>query len=296
MGLIVVRESPDRAQALAVPGKVQTDMLEAAAIVPRPMRRIDDARAVLRLRVRLEGADGFSSADLEGAGQSVSGDVFEMTDPRTLAAGPRDPEAERYVSPEPFLESDAPEILAEARLATEGVRTTRDRAERLARHVNHILEKKPTVSLPSAREVLRTRVGDCNEHAALYVAMARALGIPARIAVGLVHVQGAFYYHAWAEAYLDEGPGRGLWLPVDPTLNEFPADATHIRLARGGLERQASIVGLVGRAKMAVLDVELAPGSTPVLVGRKPADRTPIALTLPHRDGTGRACWSSPAR
>src|SRR5262245_27780896 len=262
MGLIVVRESPGRAQALAVPGKVQTDMLEAAAIVPRPMRRIDDARAVLRLRVRLEGTDGFSSADLEGAGQSVSGDVFEMTDARTLAAGPGDPEAERYVSPEPFLESDAPEILAEARLATEGLQTTRDRAERLARHVNHILEKKPTLSLPSAREVLRTRVGDCNEHAALYVAMARALGIPSRIAVGLVHVQGAFYYHAWAEVYLDEGRGRGLWLPVDPTLNEFPADATHIRLARGGLERQAAIVGLVGRAKMAVLDVELAPGST----------------------------------
>ena len=33
----------------------------------------------------------------------------------------------------------------------------RDRAERLTRYVNSILEKKPTVSLPSAREVLRTK-------------------------------------------------------------------------------------------------------------------------------------------
>jgi hypothetical protein len=24
--------------------------------------------------------------------------------------------------------------------------------------------------------------------------------------------QGAFYYHAWPEVYLDEGGGRGLWL------------------------------------------------------------------------------------
>ena len=68
-----------------------------------------------------------------------------------------------------------------------------------------LLEKKPTVSLPSAREVLRTRVGDCNEHTVLYVAMARALGLPARIAVGLVYLRGAFYYHAWPEVYVDGG-------------------------------------------------------------------------------------------
>ena len=118
-----------------------------------------------------------------------------------------------------------------------GIDGTRARVEKLTRYVNALLDKKPTVSLPSAREVLRTKVGDCNEHTALYVAMARSIGIPARIAVGLVYVRGvtgAFYYHAWPEVYIDEGSGRGLWLPVDPTLNEFPADATHLRLARGG--------------------------------------------------------------
>ena len=115
--------------------------------------------------------------------------------------------------------------------------------------------------------MLRTKVGDCNEHTALYVAMARSIGIPARIAVGLVYVHGAFYYHAWPEVYLREGQGRGLWLPVDPTLNQFPVDATHLRLARGGLDKQTAILPLLGRLKMTVLDVELAPGSERVLVG-----------------------------
>src|SRR5207253_11126852 len=115
---------------------------------------------------------------------------------------------------------DAPEIQAEAALAVKGVTGTRARAEALTRRVNALLEKKPTISLPSAREVLRTKVGDCNEHTVLYVAMARALGIPARIDVGLTMVRGAFYYHAWPEVYIDEGSGRGLWLPVDPTLNQ----------------------------------------------------------------------------
>ena len=49
MGLIVVRETPAQAQALAVPGAVQTDMLEAAALVPTTPRRIDDPTTVARL-------------------------------------------------------------------------------------------------------------------------------------------------------------------------------------------------------------------------------------------------------
>jgi transglutaminase-like putative cysteine protease len=165
----------------------------------------------------------------------------------------------------------------------QGVTGNRERAERLTRYVNTLLEKKPTVSLPSAREVLRTKVGDCNEHTALHVAMARSLGIPARVAVGLVYVlgaQGAFYYHAWPEVYIDEGNGRGLWLPVDPTLNEFTADATHVRLARGGLDKQATIVPLVGRLQMTILELDQDASATPILVGREQVGLPPLAPGL----------------
>ena len=177
------------------------------------------------------------------------------------------------------IESDAPEIRAEAELAVRNVQGDRARVEQLTRYVNALLDKKPTVSLPSALEVLRTKVGDCNEHTALYVAMARALGIPSRIAVGLVYVRGitgAFYYHAWPEVYLDEDDGRGLWLPVDPTLNQFPADATHIRLARGGLDKQAAILPLIGHLTLTVLDLELAPNANPILVGREAVVLPPL--------------------
>ena len=62
---------------------------------------------------------------------------------------------------------------------------------------------------------------------------------------------------------------EGLWLPVDPTLNQFPADATHLRLARGGLDKQAVVLPLIGRLKMTVLDVELAPGANRRWSGRR---------------------------
>jgi hypothetical protein len=286
LGLISIKESADEARALAVPTDVQADLLKAAAVVPVMTERIDDPRDVKRLRLRLQGAD-LSHADLQGAGQTVAGDIIDIRDPRTLGASAADPDVDRYLAPEAFIESDAAEIVAETALALDGVAGDRARAELLTRYVNGLLEKKPTVSLPSAREVLRTKVGDCNEHTALYVAMARAAGIPARVAAGLAYARGAFYYHAWPEVYLREGEGRGLWLPVDPTFNQFPADATHVRLARGGLDRQAAILPMLGQLTMTVLDLELTPGSTPILIGGSAADIP--ALVRPA--AAGRSCW-----
>jgi transglutaminase-like putative cysteine protease len=288
LGLITVREPAERAQGLSVPGRIQADLLQAAAVVPITAERIDEPRDVRRLRLRLEGAE-LSLSDVDGVGQKLDGNVIELVDPRVLKPGAADPGAKAYLAPEPLIESDDPLIRAEAEQAVREAVGDRDRAERLTRYVNGLLDKKPTVSLPSAREVLRTKVGDCNEHTALFVAMARSIGIPARIAVGLVFMHGAFYYHAWPEVYITEGSGLGLWLPVDPTLNQFPADATHLRLARGGLDRQTAILPLIGRLKMTLLDLELAPGADRVIVGRQADPVAPAAAfpLEPSRATTG---------
>jgi len=281
LGLLTVAEPQERAVALAVPRGVQLDLLEASAVVPRSRYRIEEPRDVKRLRLRLDGAD-LSDPALQGVGQRVDGNIVEIVDARDLPADAGTPDLSAFLAAEPLIESDAPEIQAEAGRVLAGIAEPRARAERLTRHVNALLDKKPTVSIPSALEVLRTRVGDCNEHTALFVALARAAGIPARISVGLVAVRNAFYYHAWPEVYLDEGRGRGLWLPVDPTFNQFPADATHLRLARGGLDKQVAILPLIGQVKMTILDLELAPGAERVLVGRDPTRPTDIRPTAPQ--------------
>lgn len=291
LGLMTIRESPERARGLAVPGRVQADLLQAAAVVPVMRGRIDEPRDVRRLKLRLDGAE-LPAGDLNGAGQTAAANVIEIVDPRSLPSGPRDATASQYLAAEPLLESDAPEIRAEAEQAVRGATDDRGRAERLTRYVNGLLDKKPTVSLPSAREVLRTKVGDCNEHTALFVAMARSIGMPARIAVGLVFMHGAFYYHAWPEVYITEKNGQGLWLPVDPTLNQYPADATHLRLTRGGLDKQAVVLPLIGRLKMTVLDVELVPGANRPVVGRAPEemDLGALAGTVGPRAESSSSC------
>jgi len=114
--------------------------------------------------------------------------------------------------------------------------------------VYRTIEKKPALSIPSALDVLRLKVGDCNEHATLFVALCRAAGIPCKLCAGIVYNQGSFYYHAWSEFY------AGRWVSADPTLDQLPADATHIRLIEGGLDRQLEIIRLIGALKVEVVE------------------------------------------
>ena len=291
LGMVVLKEDAQQATLLGAPGAARADLLEIGSVVPRSKFPIPDPTAVVRLRIRLDGAGNLlARPDVSGAGQTLlPGNTLEVRVATLKATQPLDPDAREYLAPEPFLESDDPAIRAEAAKAIAGVEGAALRAEKLVRYVHALIEKRPTISLPSAAEVLRTRVGDCNEHTVLYVAMARAAGIPARIAVGLVYLLGAFHYHAWAEAYVEDPAGRGQWLPVDPTLNQFPADATHIRLVRGGLEQQAALVASIGKIKIETLDVQLRPGSERVLVGRERTDMSALDIPLPRRSGT--TCW-----
>ncbi|MCR4405003.1 MAG: transglutaminase domain-containing protein [Candidatus Acetothermia bacterium] len=72
--------------------------------------------------------------------------------------------------------------------------------------------------------VLRRGSGSCSEFTFVFVALARAVGLPARYSGGSIYLPqqgrgGAFidyYNHRWAEAYI---PGYG-WVPFDPTWDQ----------------------------------------------------------------------------
>ena len=172
-----------------------------------------------------------------------------MTAPWTLAAPPADFRRTfaRELAAEPLLQTGDPAIVA---LALRLAGTSRDPAmvaARITRWVHDSLEKVVTISIPSATQVLRARRGDCNEHTQLFTALARAVGIPTRIAAGLAFVNGRFYYHAWPEIWLRD------WVAVDPTFGQFPADAAHLRVVTGGLTRQAELLRLMGTLRLEVL-------------------------------------------
>lgn len=146
------------------------------------------------------------------------------------------------------IQKKAREVIGDATDRTEAT-------QRLVQFVFDYVAKEPTLGVPNGLEVLYSKRGDCNEHTALFSSLARASGIPTRIAAGVVYSnrvgpKGAFYYHAWPEVRLG-GPTD--WVPVDPTFGQFPADATHLKLVEGDLDRQVEILGVIGRLNLAVV-------------------------------------------
>jgi transglutaminase-like putative cysteine protease len=153
----------------------------------------------------------------------------------------------------PFLQSDHPRVQAAAHEAAGDERDPLRAAERLRAWVFRTLEKRPVASIPNAVQVLQMRAGDCNEHAVLFAALARALGLPARVVAGVVYADGAFLYHAWNEVWLGAG-----WMTVDATFDQMPADATHIKLVEGGPETHAALLTVIGKL---AIDPESQPRS-----------------------------------
>jgi hypothetical protein len=118
----------------------------------------------------------------------------------------------------------------------------------IADWVHREVKKDPTISLPSALDVLKTMRGDCNEHTYLFTALARAAGIPARVHVGVVYMDGALYYHAWPGVYLNR------WVELDPTLGQPGVDATHISMLTGEIAEQVKLLNILGQTRATILE------------------------------------------
>ena len=226
------------------------DIYETTAISANKKLR----KNLRELKVRLTGV-GLEGFAVKGYRQRLRGDTLTITRENAAAMraayqlpnGARATVMSVFLDDEPLLESNSPEIrtLAQRLRGTEA--DPRVVAERINRWAYDSLRKEITVGVPSALGTLRTRVGDCNEHTQLVVALARAAGIPARVAAGLAYLDGKFYYHAWPEVWLER------WVAVDPTFGQFPADASHLRFTIGGLGRQAELLRLMGALHVDVI-------------------------------------------
>jgi hypothetical protein len=232
------------------------DIISATAITANVPLKPEN---LTELRVRI-GNVGLGGFDLSGGRQTLAGDTLTVR--RETEAGSRgaftpgsypapipveDTALAAELASEPLVQSDDPRIQAQARRILGRERRAGIVAERLTHWVYGNLRKEITISVPSAVQVLDERRGDCNEHTVLYVALARAVGLPARTAAGLVYLRGHFYYHAWPEVWL------GRWVAVDPTFGQFPADASHLRFVIGGLARQVELLRLIGRVTVTVV-------------------------------------------
>jgi hypothetical protein len=136
-----------------------------------------------------------------------------------------------------------------------GAASTPAKAANLARWVASTIIGTYDVATGTALATLRNKRGDCSEFANLYVALARASGIPARLVAGWSWQPGGFVRHAWAE-YLDGGS----WTEIDPTLGTGPG-CGHLRQDRlsvtwAGIDR-VEILSATRRGETVVFDKSL---------------------------------------
>jgi transglutaminase-like putative cysteine protease len=250
LGMVLLRESQQEALGGGWRDSTPFDIVSSTAI---PVRQaLPHPRTVTTLRLQL--ASTVDSLQFSfPPRQQQDGTTLTVTQ-ETLAAltsyalPQSDPELASDLVATPFLQSTHPRVIAQAQVILGSERDALHATQRLLDWTYNTIEKAPTVSLPTALAVLDSQKGDCNEHAVLFTALARAVGIPARVAAGVVYLDGFFYYHAWSEVWL------GQWVAVDPTFHQFPADATHIKFVEGGPEQHMALLKVIGQIKMEVVE------------------------------------------
>jgi hypothetical protein len=234
--------------------------------VDPPLEKAHRARQI-RYRVELANGDPakvFSNGPTQSV-RSLDAHAAELT-VRGIRPGDRsEKRADKgaavggeYLAANTVLQIDNPlirQMATEARGAqTEGVKV----ALALESYVHRLLVITDfSQAFATAAEVAQSRRGDCTEHAVLLAALARASGIPARVAIGLVYVEhaAAFGYHMWTEVYLD-----GQWVGLDATLGLGGIGAAHLKLADSSLEGATAysaflpVAQVVGQLKIKVID------------------------------------------
>ena len=225
---------------------------DLAEIVSIPANKIlHDVSQLKELKIKIDGIED-GEIFLNGDRQSLKNNILTIRR-ESLSNLPSSIKGEKvfvdgktYLESTPFIQSDHPEIQAKVREIVSPDDPAIVKAKKLVTWVNEKIQKRPVLSVPNALETLRYKVGDCNEHAVLLAALARASGIPAQVEAGLVYQKGRFYYHAWNVLYL------GTWITADSVMGQLPADVTHIRFVRG-TEQQIDLVRMIGRVGLEIL-------------------------------------------
>lgn len=125
---------------------------------------------------------------------------------------PRD--LRRFIGPSPFIEAKSPKIKKLLRQINADLESNFGADEvsdwqRVEAYYDHMLDTIDYAEGPdtSALDTLRDEIADCHGRSALFVALCRAAGVPARMV--WVHE------HCYAEFYLEDPEENGYWFPAE---------------------------------------------------------------------------------
>jgi transglutaminase-like putative cysteine protease len=128
----------------------------------------------------------------------------------------------RFLGATPLVESDALEVRAIADQLMARHASPQDRARAAYDYARTMLKVRNEAENRGALYALQTGGGDCTEYAAVFAALSRAMGIPARLTAEFLFGEEESRFsqpnHHSAEVFID-----GRWLPVDANLATDPS-------------------------------------------------------------------------
>jgi hypothetical protein len=264
---IVVADRP--AAEAAARGRVE--LLDAGLVRPtfvegpRPLDRGDRARYRLDWPAETPPPPAIGAQRIERNGDVLvvvvepgRGTAVEWTD---------DEDRTRHLVATAILDADDPDVARFARRHDRARRSDADRGELLRAAVHrHINRKGLATAFAGAGETVRSRAGDCTEHAVLLAAALRSVGIPSRTISGLIWTRhdgadgGAFLWHMWTQAVIDDR-----WVDLDATLPGTSAfHPGHLAISvSDGSPRDIETSGRAMLAVFGSLAIEVLPSAVP---------------------------------
>lgn len=259
LGIKMIRQS--REEALKDSGGDSGDFAVLTSI--KTSRPISSPRSVKKLDIVLDGLDDAQMiiSDARQSAVPIDGDgngrvrfnvgVVQFDSAKSVKRPVTGKQFEEYLTVTPYLDHDMSAIKQQA-LEIAGDETDAYevcKAIRAWLYANMKTDAGIGITR-SASDVLKSKVGVCRDYAILFAALARNVGIPAKVAAGLLYTEGGFYYHAWVECYV------GQWVPFDATLPTDFVDATHIKLAEGDATSMFGLAKVIGSLKADVKGYE----------------------------------------
>jgi transglutaminase superfamily protein len=233
--------------------RVVSDSLTGrSALRSPPVVSLADLRTTARVRwsLLMAGAE-YPPLDAAGPTQRIAGDTVETFEPTSW----RSMQAMRPLAPIPMVDPRfGPELWPEPRLSPDDTALTALAAElrgettnarEAAMHLHSwmvqqiaMAEPQGAISMRPAGAVLASRSGTPEEKAILMLALARRMGLPARLVGGVFVNARGLRAHTWVEVFI------GDWVPMDPSQFDRVASPSHLRLVTGASGRWTDLFPL----------------------------------------------------
>jgi transglutaminase-like putative cysteine protease len=136
-----------------------------------------------------------------------------------------EPSLNTFLRQEKYIEKDHPQIqqIAESLLGRDEMATVKNVYSYVLENLEYAGRSKKDLGALKAAQKKR---GDCSEYADLFVALCRALDIPARVITGYaMRPDDVAPKHHWVEVYLQEYG----WVPFDPSRGDLQGAAARTR-------------------------------------------------------------------